>query len=261
MKLIISTPFYDNHAFSQYVTSLSASLLVLAKAGIDVDFHCVNGCAYIDDARNTLVGMFLATDATHLLFIDSDLQWDMESLSNVIRSDVDVCGATYRFKSDIVGYPSTINTQPDYVAPEGFCGPPITNSKGLISAIVCPTGFMLFKRCVFEKLIEKQPDNFYIDHHTKNKVYDFFGRITENHSKKGEDVSFCKRWLDCGGEIWIEPRATITHWGSKGWKGNFDNHLVNVSDQFKSKIDKISDRLNWALNAMNVIPFESEVCI
>ena len=102
----------------------------------------------------------------------------------------------------------------------------LLEDKGLIPAIRIPTGFMSIKRGVFEKLIMLFHDNYYYAPYTEEKTYDFFGRMLRNHKKLGEDISFNQRCIDAGIKMFIEPRCTLTHWGLKGWKGNYHEYLL-----------------------------------
>jgi hypothetical protein len=224
---MIATPFYDFHGFAPYISSLASSVMIMQTVGIQTEYLTVCGNAYIEDARNTLARLFLSSDFTHLIFIDSDLQWDITSLINLILADEEIVGATFRFKSDDVDYPCTIKTDNiNYKTTDTHAGPPIVTDKGLISATRIPTGFMKIKRSVFEKLINLYPDNFYYSPYTEEKTYDFFGRMLKNHKKLGEDISFNQRCIDAGIKLFIEPRCTLTHWGTKGWKGNYHEYLL-----------------------------------
>ena len=230
MRLIIATPFYEMKAWSPYVSSLVGSVLMLAKhTKVEVDFWSMAGCAYIDHARNAIANKFMASDNTHLLFIDSDMQWDMDGFARLLSDDVDIVGCGYPCKNAWDYFSCHIDTQEGYDPIKDsdgnvtHVGPPVVNEKGLIKASIVPTGLMKIKREVFERLAKEQPDNFYIS--KEGKIYNFFGRICENGTSYGEDVSFLRRWRSIGGECWVEPRITITHYGVKGWTGNYQEYL------------------------------------
>jgi hypothetical protein len=87
---------------------------------------------------------------------------------------------------------------------------------------------MKIAREVFERIKMNEPENWYWEPDefgTNSKRHNFFGHILEDHIIYGEDISFNKRWQACGGELFIEPRMTIGHFGIKEWKGNYDNYL------------------------------------
>jgi len=61
--------------------------------------------------------------------------------------------------------------------------------------------------------------------------YAFFDCIIEPNSRRylSEDYSFCNRWIDIGGEIWLDSLCKLSHTGSYEFKGN-------IMDQLKSRM-------------------------
>lgn len=218
MKLLIATPFYEMKGYSPYISSLVKSICLLKELNIPFDYWELSGDSYVERARNTIANKFMESDYSHLLFIDSDHAWDLEGFGRLLMADVDLVGAGYPCKNNWDFFSCILNCHED--------GRPIVNDKGLISAWGVPTGFMKIKRTVFEQLKEKMPDNFHeaMNPETKEKVkiYNFFGRMPP----LGEDISFCRRWASIGGEIWVEPRVTMSHFGVKGWEGNYHEYLM-----------------------------------
>ena len=48
--------------------------------------------------------------------------------------------------------------------------------------------------------------------------YGLFNPINEDNKNYGEDNSFCKRWRDIGGKIWVDPKMSIGHIGKYNYK-------------------------------------------
>ncbi len=219
IKLLIATPFYSVSAFSPYVSSLMKTVALLQKLGIEYDYWELSGDSYVDRARNTISNTFMKSDYTHLLFIDSDMSWDLEGFGRLLLADADIVGAGYPCKNKWDFFSVILETLDD--------GKPIVNKQGLIKAWGVPTGFMKIKRKVFEKLAEKMPENYYMTNDSEtgeeHKVYNFFGRMPP----LGEDISFCRRWAAIGGELWVEPRITMGHYGVKKWEGNYHEFLLS----------------------------------
>ncbi len=224
-KFFIATPFYELKGFSPYIKSLVDSLVGLAtyakESGIEFEFHHVSGDSYVWRARNTLAAMFLKSDCSHLIFIDSDESWEPEGLYRLIKADAPMVGAAYPVKNNWENFGVTIDTEGENFVPK-------VRADGLIHASKVPTGFMKIAREVFERIKMNEPENWYWEPDefgTNSKRHNFFGHILEDHIIYGEDISFNKRWQACGGELFIEPRMTIGHFGIKEWKGNYDNYL------------------------------------
>ena len=217
MKLMIATPFYSNQGFSPYIRSLFQTVYTLARhTSMEFDFQEVSGGSYIDHNRNMMADAFLKSDSTHLMFIDSDHSWDIPGLLNVLRADVDVVGAAYPVKNNWQNFGVTIHTDEDFR--------PIVNAAGLIKADKVPTGFMKIRRCVFERIAAANPNDWYW-HGEHDKLQNYFGHLTLDHVRYGEDISFGIRWQRVGGEIWVEPRVNMGHFGAQGWFGNYHEFL------------------------------------
>lgn len=224
-KFFIATPFYELKGYSPYIESLLNSLTGLARyakeTGIEFEFHHVSGDSYVWRARNTLADRFLKSDCSHLIFIDSDESWEPEGLYRLMKADALVVGAAYPVKNNWQHFGVAIETE----GPEHL---PRVNAAGLIHAEKVPTGFMKIAREVFERLRFAEPENWYWEpdeYGVSEKRYNFFGHLLENHTVYGEDISFCRRWQRAGGELYVEPRVTIEHYGTQGWKGNYDQFL------------------------------------
>ena len=219
MKLLIATPFYETKGWSPYIRSLAASLMFINKhTPIDVSFWEWSGDSYVDRARNGIAHLFMESDCTHLLFIDSDMEWDIAGLSKLLAADVPIVGAGYPCKNLWDFFGCVIYTNPDKT-------PMVDPKTGLIKAWGLPTGFMKISREAFTKLMEHDPDNWYHgegpDDKEVIKMYNFFGRIVP----LGEDISFCRRWAAAGGELWVEPEISIVHYGVKGYMGKYGDFL------------------------------------
>jgi hypothetical protein len=219
MKLVIATPFYEMKGWSPYIKSIASTMWFLARhTKIEVTFWSLPEDSYVERARNTIANEFMKSEHTHLLFIDSDMEWDLPGLTRLLAADVDVVGAGYPCKNLWDFFGCILNVNEDET--------PKVNAQGLISAWGVPTGFMKIRKEVFFKMAIAKPDNFYmvknpVEGEDPIKVFNFFGRMPP----LGEDISFCRRWVDAGGELWVEPRVTITHYGTKGWSGNYDSFL------------------------------------
>lgn len=220
-KVFFATPFYDVKGYSAYILSMFQTVYSLARhTSVDFDFLELSGDSYVWRARNLLAERFLMTDGTHLFFIDSDQGWSLESIMRMLKADKDIVGGAYPTKNNWEHYSVTVYTDANGI-------PEVEKETGLIRAQKVPTGFMKIKREVFDAIRKKFPNNWYWEGHggVPRKMYDYFGHMTLNHVKTGEDISFCQRWQLCGGEIWVEPRCTISHVGSQTWTGNYHDYL------------------------------------
>ena len=198
MKVIIATPMFDGTCRFEYMISVLMGCTVLTKLGIEWDFFVRSGDQYIGRSRDALVHNFLKTDATDFIFIDSDLGFPPESIAKILKHDVDVVGGAYLKKDD-----------------SGFCCTVLNkerHSNGLIKAEMLPTGFLRFRRRVFEREVDT-----YQSEGRELKQFFPFGNI--NGRFAGEDVQFCREY---DGDIWLDPDITFNHVGTKSFVGNYE---------------------------------------
>lgn len=215
-KILFMTPFYENKGYSPYIRSLFQTVYLLGRhSTLEFDFQEVSGGSYVHHARNLMADMFLKSDATHLFFIDSDQSWDVQGMLNVLKSDKEIVGAAYPVKNNWEHYGVTIHGDEKNVA--------LVDKDGLIKAQKVPTGFMKISRTVFEKIKKANPHDWYWDN--ERKLYNYFGHLTVDHVMYGEDISFGIRWSRIGGEMWVEPRVSMGHYGVQGWYGNYHQFL------------------------------------
>lgn len=222
-KYMFATPFYELKGYSPYIRSIFQTVYALARrTSVEFEYIERSGDSYVWRARNMLADTFMRSDYSHLFFIDSDHGWDLEAIMRMLKADVEVVGATYPMKNGWEQYAGTV-----YTDEKGI--PELDHETGLIRAHSVPTGFMKIKRSVFEKMKKAYPHSWYFDtdeNGITRKFYDYFGHLTTNHVKMGEDISFCRRWELIGGELWIEPRCNIAHCGQKIWEGNYHQYLM-----------------------------------
>jgi hypothetical protein len=109
--------------------------------------------------------------------------------------------------------------------------------NGCIEVSHSPTGCMLIKRSVIEKMIEKYPE-MRISQPTiingkpmeKPFLYNFFDTMFDpvTHTYMGEDFAFCKRWKDIGGKCHAIVDQLITHVGEHQYCGIFSDELIQL---------------------------------
>lgn len=227
-KLIIATPFYEMKGFSPYIKSLVETTRLLERLKVNWEYWPLEGYSYVDEARNVTCARFLEdTEATDLLFIDSDEGWGGLGLLRLLMSSEEVIGGLYPLKNDWDGW----KTSPYFWATQDDqpIGKKTPDGGAILKADMLPAGFMRIKRSALERFRDSYPDlrfrNERADVSAPDREYTAF---FERTSDAGEDVNFCRRWKAIGGELWIEPRISITHYGIKGWFGNLDGYLRSL---------------------------------
>lgn len=230
MKLIIATPFYELKGFSPYISSLVATVKTLTQMGIEHEFWELSGDSYVHRARNTLCTKFLEDpDATDLFFIDSDMSWNVEGFLSMLILPDEVIGASYPTKNKYDSWTSIpiFGQDQDKTHPIGKqLGP----EKFLLNAQFLSAGFLRMKRSALEKYRDHYTEHRYkepcADPSNPDREYiEFFASIRQDGLLYGEDMMFSKRLREMGLDMWIYPDVTMGHFGTKGWTGNYHQHL------------------------------------
>ena len=257
--IFVATPVHSECSI-HYTQSLLQFQQVCMKKGIMVSFALLKS-SLVTQGRNLCVSNFLeSTDPyTHFLFIDSDIDFQPETIFSMIEADKEVIAAPYPLKDidwdKIYKRISTKNFDADTLSKMGFTWPiklenqtHIEIKKGIMEVSHAPTGCMLIKRQVFDKMMKsypelkiEQPTVVNGKESTKPYYYNFFDTYHEPESKRyyGEDFGFCKRWTQIGGKCYLYVADDITHVGEYRYTGNLlvdmTNNLKKIDDSNKIK--------------------------
>lgn len=209
-------PAYTGTIHLGTMRSIIADMLKLAERGDRVTIFDESGNAMIGDCRGLIVAQFLASDATDLVFIDSDVVWEPGALVSLIDRDVDFVAGMYPQRKD----PLNFCVQWDQSKAE------LRAENGLLEVHGVPAGFMRLSRSMLEQMVVAYPDTqFHCPEAPDDTVYDLFGPYRVGKIKFGEDYSFCRRWRDIGGKVWIDPEIRMGHVGYKTFIGSIGDWL------------------------------------
>lgn len=243
--IMVATPCYGGQSTVAYVNSVLALQRSCLERGVKINFNFRTGEALITRARADMVGEFLATDATHLLFIDSDIGFAPEQVFRLLSFDADVTAAAYPFKRiewdkvrkgaqegrvdlDVVGL--------SYVFYPESNGP-LTARNDFVRVRHTGTGFLMIRRPALIRMCEAYPQLRYkmvqrTADLSRDGPYSFalFECVIEAETGLylSEDYAFCRRWRDLGGEIWLDIRSALTHHGQHAFKGDFAKQFTSA---------------------------------
>ena len=215
IRLMICVPIQDTEVDIGFHQSLNETERYLTQRRIvhGVQYHV--GGSHIGKAREATLWGALKTmpDATHLCFIDADMGWKPKLITRLLATDHDFAAVSGVKKTDI---PSVcFNGLPDVMHP-------VTKFMRIRHV---GFAFVMLKRCVIEFMCNAYPELEYntegngrewalfLDLMWKQAGHDLPERLSE-------DFSFCERWCRIGGEIWLDPHASIIHAGRKGYTGS-----------------------------------------
>jgi predicted O-methyltransferase YrrM len=211
-RVFLATPAYSALS-AGYAEAIFASSAALSKAGIVAELAILAGDCHVDDARNRLVRDFLNSSCTDLVFLDADLSWQPQDLVKLCQYDRDVVAATYPLKQDDEGFPVR------YLGKEIW-----SDADGLIEVDGVPTGFLRIRRSVLEQLA-KVSEQYKAKADQNGDVPLIFERTLSKGSRRGGDYTFCWKWRQLGGRIYLDPEITIDHTGDNTWSGSLGHQL------------------------------------
>lgn len=163
------------------------------------------GSGLIADARNAVVALFLKSAATDLVFVDADVSWDGDALIRLCQHPNPFLAGVYRYKKEPESYPLVL-------LDDGT--DPRDKATGLLKVALAPAGLLRLSRACLERMARYYADRRYYHANLRADAICLFDCGLRDGFYWGEDYTFCQRWRDIGGEVWVDPHLMLHHWGS-----------------------------------------------
>ena len=246
IKLVIATPCFGGMLHNGYFQSILDLAVNFTRLNIPFEVMTIGNESLIQRARNGIVAKFMSDEkASHLMFIDADITFSWISIVKLLLTNKELSGGCYPkkcFNWDKIKHHSAKNPNLsddelmakslDYVFnpiyhQEGT-NVVIKLENGMASVKDIGTGFMMIKRSVIKKMIAKFPDTKYRNNvagYGQNNMNDYFYSLFDccidpvSKVYLSEDYLFCKRWIDIGGELWLDLNTNLNHTGIIDYKG------------------------------------------
>ncbi len=247
--IVVATPCYDGTVTIEYFGSVLKLLKESCERGVSIKIITIDKDSLVTRARNNLVRLFMdgPEEATHLLFIDSDIGFDPSSIWRMLAYDKDiVCGVYSKKLIEWERAKEGLEKNPNMTPGElhSYClnynlnlkqDGEINLENGFGEVLDGTTGFMLIKRRVLFKMKKHYPELKYIPEaeiaglqEKSDNNYTFFDTMIDPESKRylSEDYTFCRRWQKIGGKIYADTQSCLRHTGMYTFQGNMNTHLV-----------------------------------
>jgi len=239
IHLVVATPAFGGMVSTVYAASmLKLQFATQKRKDIDLTVLMPSGDALITRSRQDLVAHFLGMPtATHLLFVDSDIGFETEQVFRFLDFGEGVTAGVYPTKRvdwervSILaskGRKPLDSTSLSYVME--FENPEKIAARGGFAKVkYAGTGFLMIRRDVLVKMVAHYADLKYTRQNqsddplkgSPNRCALFNCMIdSATGTFLSEDYSFCRRWIDMGGEIWADLESRLTHVGPVAFNGN-----------------------------------------
>jgi len=246
--IFIATPCYGGQIGEPYFRSMMRLAILCNKYDIQFTVSTLANESLITRGRNTLVSFFMEhPEATHLFFIDADIEFDPNDLLRMVAYDRAITVGAYPKKAinwnsiidasrrneeetaeTIEGHSSNYVVNFDFLKDDnGKPLPQIQIRDNLVKLKDAGTGFMCIKKEVIQQMFDAHPELKYandinVDKKFEKHMYALFDTMIDPESRRylSEDYTFCRLWQNMGGEVFLDPRTALNHVGHYTFRGN-----------------------------------------
>ena len=210
-KLVLASAGYGQ-VTSEFCYSLALAVKDLPCA-MRLDYE--SGC-YVHRNRNNLLDRALKSDATHLMFLDTDIAFPRDGIQQLIARQKPIIGGAYNLKKPPVDGRTTTTVK---ALERDLQGRPhgewIMDKSKPFECRAIPTGFMLIELDVLRRLeAEGRAPEFGGDRAgSPDKGPRNWFDFASYNGFVGEDVYFCDFVRERGVPIWCDPTIRLGHIG------------------------------------------------
>lgn len=264
VNICILTPCFGSICHTGYVTSLLKTMDNFKKWNINITVEFCRNDSLVTRARNNLIARAMNDETiTHFLFIDNDIEWNSIEIIKLLCHDKHIIGGVYPIKKynwnkltkknlENESYDSiekmlsqkNKSILKDSISDEDYIRQKLVNYNfnyldnklqvkyNLAKVQHIATGFMLIQRKTIQKMFQAFPSTKYTDDvkfltSDENKyAYALFDCCVENETYYSEDWLFCNRWVNMGGDIYIDITINLNHTGIEDYKGSYITNII-----------------------------------
>lgn len=240
-KLFLATPMYGGQCAGMFARSVADLTALCTHYGIGLQMYFLFNESLITRARNYCCDEFIRSDATHMMFIDSDIGFNPNDVIALLalqddESDYDVIGGPYPKKCiswekvKMAVDKGFADEDPNNL--ERFVGDYVFNPKQgagsipigePVEVLEIGTGFMMVRKKTLVEFAKKFPQYSYRPDHVRTEHFDgtreimqFFQAEIDPVSKRylSEDYWFCQKIQELGMKTWFCPWMKLQHVGT-----------------------------------------------
>ena len=262
--IFIATPCYGGQLGEPYFRSMIKLAILCNKYNIQYTISTLANESLITRGRNTLVSFFMENpDATHLFFIDADVEFNAEDVLRMVAYDKPIIVGAYPKKAlnwdsiigaarnqelnetadTIEGHSSNYVVNFDFLKDkDGNNTPQVQIEDNLVKLKDAGTGFMCIKKEVIQQMFDAHPEMKYVndinvDQKFEPFMYALFDTVIDPDSRRylSEDYMFCRTWQNMGGTVYLDPRTALNHVGHYTFRGNIRKLFTGENDHSRKQ--------------------------
>jgi len=214
-KLMVATPMYGGQCMGTFSRAMMDLSSLCTQYGVQLNVYFLFNESLITRARNYCCDVFMRSDCTHLMFVDSDIGFNpndviaLMALSAMEDSPYDVIGGPYPKKT--ISWEKIKRAVDKGVADkdpnvlEKFVGDYVFNPKGgsgnipinkPVEVLEIGTGFMMVRRNTLEKFRNAYPHYMYRPDHVRTADFDGSREIMQYFQAEIDTLDYTKFYQD-----------------------------------------------------------------
>jgi len=222
-SVMILTPAYGGIVTAGFHRSLLTSTIELLAEGIALESEILENQSLLPLARNTLLNEAYKRKPDDIIWIDTDMVWEPDTLRRLLKHDVDVVGSACRKK-----IPDNVQFNFQLFKEKSF----EPDEKGLIEVRRLGTGFLRMSRKAYTHLWENDK-KYEVQGVMGSNVFEI--GIWQGRELLSEDFIVCEKLIQHGFKIFMDPELTVGHVGTF-------NYWADVKDFFKRLKEQTNDQ-------------------
>jgi hypothetical protein len=237
LKLMAAVPSHGGTIVMEGALTLLGAQEIVHRRGGTFWFSHFGG-ATVSLVRNAITAAFLRSEADVLFMLDADQAIEPDLLERMLDLGKPVVGCLYPKRRYDWSKVRSLGSDGDRsVVPAQaleFVGHLEEDEEGKVSVVDgfaraehVGTGALIVRRDAFERMMARYPElegrGFGSDTFPGlDPNWGFFNPIdTDQGLPLSEDISFCRRWRQAGGEIWADVASIVTHVGLHAFAGSY----------------------------------------
>ena len=222
-SVMILTPAYGGMVTAGFHRSLLTSTIELLAEGIALESEILENQSLLPLARNTLLNEAYKRKPDDIIWIDTDMVWEPDTLRQLLKHDVDVVGSACRKK-----IPDNVQFNFQLFKEKSF----EPDEKGLIEVRRLGTGFLRMSRKAYTHLWENDK-KYEVQGVMGSNVFEI--GIWQGRELLSEDFIVCEKLIERGFKVFMDPNLTVGHVGTF-------NYWADVKDFFKKLKEQTGDQ-------------------